>query len=95
VRNTAIQAVTANKIDLTKYSTLKCNVKSFTQFGRLVIVTTKDHDGDGVTYYKLTGVGVNSLDISGLNGSYYVCVYTHYAYDGSATKVEFDKLWLE
>lgn len=94
-KSTAIEAVTANKIDLTNYSTLKCNVKSFTNWGRFVITSTKVHDGDGVSYKDFTGVGVNSLDISGLNGSYYVCVYTHYSYNGSASYVEFDQLWLE
>lgn len=94
VRNTAIQAITANKIDLTKYRTLKCNVKSFSNWARLLISSTKEHDGDGEAFTEITGEGISSLDISGFSGSYYVCVYTHYAYNGVATKVEFDKLRL-
>lgn len=95
VQGTAIEAVTANKIDLTNYSTLKCNITSFKKWGRFVIASTKEHDGAGVAFNDLSGTGVNSMDVSGLNGSYYICVYTHFAYDGSETHVEFEKLWLE
>ena len=92
---TAIEAVTANKIDLTNYSTLKCNVIAIKNFVRLLIASAKTHNGDGVSYKDIKSVGVGTLDVSNLTGTYYVCVYMNRASNTANARAEFDSLWLE
>lgn len=93
--NTAIAAVTVNKVDLSKYTTLKCRTTNYKQFGRIQVASGQATDGSGVAYADIYGVGTSSLNISNLTGSYYILIATWYASNGATASLHFDKVWLE
>lgn len=92
---TAIAAVTVNKVDLSKYTTLKCNVTNYKRFGRIQVASSQATDGDGVAFADITGEGTYSLNIANLTGSYYILICTWYSNNSSPTSLHFDKVWLE
>lgn len=92
---TAIAAVTVNKVDLSKYTTLKCNVTNYKRFGKIQVASSQATNGDGVAFAEITGEGTYSLNIANLTGSYYILISTWYANNSSPTSLHFDKVWLE
>lgn len=87
-------AYTNEKIDLSRYSTLAINVTAVqkVQYGITLAVGTKKiyaTDASRIAFLDSDMVvGINTLDVSSINGAYYIQVS---GYDGSAT---FDRIWL-
>ena len=87
-------AYTNEKIDLSPYSALAINITAVqkVQYGITLAVGTKKiyaTDASRIAYLDSDMVvGINMLDVSAINGAYYIQVS---GYDGSAT---FDRIWL-
>ena len=83
---------TANKIDLSNYSTLKFHVDATTgqtAFGVMSSVSGSVESNSAALKYS-NAPGTTAIDVSSLNGSYYVVIGQDGAYTGTISKV-----WLE
>ena len=89
-----VSASTVNKIDLTDFNTLHVNILSNTaegNRGRLFVASDRTTT---VSYVDIGGVtGEATLDVSDLNGEYYLGVGIYSAV-GINYSLEFNKLWL-
>ena len=82
---------TVNSIDLTNYSKLTINVTNFSINGDICVSDRKTSGFSSAASMKLS-VGVNVLDISSLNGKYYVLLGMG-GHEGTAS-FTFDKVYL-
>ena len=82
---------TVKSIDLTNYSKITINVTKFSINGDICVSDRKTSGFSGAASMKLS-VGVNVLDISSLNGKYYVLLGMG-GHEGTAS-FTFDKVYL-
>ena len=93
-----VQAYPAYRIDLTDYRTLHVNVSSVYEeinwrYGihvRSAIGTTTS--ASNAAYVNVNGAGEYTLDVSSLNGDYYICIGL---WSVNSQYMTFDKVWLE
>lgn len=88
---------TSGSHDLSSYSTLKLNVSAISSYGSSkTYIGTTALGKDILTSDINRSTGVVSLDISALNGSYFISLYngTVTNTDGQST-ISVDKIWLE
>lgn len=89
---------TANKVELTRYNTLKVNVTgvSTTYYckPRIIVSTANIGKVSAAATVQVTATGVASLNISSLRGKYYVLFCLNYTANGTCS-ITFDKIWLE
>lgn len=89
---------TANKVELTRYRTLKVNVTGIYTTNyckpRIIVSTANSGRVSAAATVQQTSTGVASLNIASLSGKYYIlfCL-NHTANDGCT--LTFDKVWLE
>lgn len=89
-----VSASTVNKIDLTDFNTLHVNILSNTSAGNRGTLFVASDRTTTVSLVDIGGViGEAILDISGLNGEYYLGVGI-YSSVGVNYSLEFNKLWL-
>lgn len=87
---------TYNKINLTLYNTLYFSISTITSTDVIMMGAINQRDlfsGNGATSHFNAWIsprtsGIFSVDISGLNGEFYIAVVTN-------REIRFDKIWLE
>ena len=82
---------TVKSIDLTNYSKITANVTNLSVNGEIIVSNSKTSGFSKAATMKLS-VGVNALDISSLNGKYYVLLGMG-GHEGTAS-FTFDKVYL-
>lgn len=86
---------TIKKIDLSDANTLWVNVTEFYGFGRMYATSTFTSKNSGnAAQVDIWEKGVHQLDVSGLDGSYYVAIMS----DGVGNNdfyIAFDSVWIE
>lgn len=89
---------TVNKVDLTRYNSLKINITSIynTSYAKSRIIVSSSNAGQvsAAATRQLTAQGASSLDISSLSGKYYILLCVGYIYNEGCS-FNFDKVWLE
>ncbi len=94
----AVTAIPTNKIDLSAYSTLYCNIiaNSANESVLLQVRELTTGSNSALAESVSTTVGVIALDVSEFDGMYYVGPHI-YSSKSSDTRgyIEFDEIWLE
>ena len=89
---------TANKVELTRYNTLKVNVTGIntTVYCKPRIIVSPANTGkvSAASTVQVTSNGVASLNISSLSGKYYVLLCLNYTANQSCS-MTFNQIWLE
>ena len=91
---------TINKIDLSDYESLNFNVTAYKKSGsytyiNMLVMTERLQDGGSyvVLNQKITGTGIVSLDVSSLNGAYYIGFSAGEEEEGTA-QISVDNVYL-
>lgn len=89
---------TANKVELTRYKTLKVNVTAVSTpaycIPRIIVSTANIGRVSAAATVQVSAKGVASLNISSLSGKYYVLFCLNYTANNTCS-MTFDKIWLE
>lgn len=89
---------TANKVELTRYKTLKVNVTAVSTpaycIPRIIVSTADTGRVSAAATVQVSAKGVASLNISSLSGEHYVLFCLNYTAN-NACSMTFDKIWLE
>lgn len=89
---------TANKVELTRYNTLKVNVTAISTtvycIPRIIVSTENIGRVSAAATVQVSANGVASLNISSLSGKYYVLLCLVYGANQSCS-MTFDRIWLE
>lgn len=86
---------TIKKIDLSDANTLWVNVTEFNGFGRMYATSEYTSKNSGnAAQVDIWEVGLHQLDVSGLDGSYYVAIMSDGVGNGGFY-IAFDSVWLE
>ena len=88
---------TSDSIDLSAYSTLKFNVSAISSYGssKIYIGTTALGKDTNISNIN-RNTGVVSIDLSAINGSYFISLYNSSVYgDAGTSTISVDKIWLE
>ena len=88
---------TSDSYDLSAYSTLKFNVSAISSYGSSSIYIGTTALGKDVHISKINrNTGVVSIDLSEINGSYFISLYNSESYgDAGTSTISVDKIWLE
>lgn len=88
---------TSDSIDLSAYSTLKINVSAISSYGssKIYIGTTALGNDTNISNIN-RNTGVVSIDLSAINGSYFISLYNSAVSGTNGTStISVDKIWLE
>lgn len=88
---------TSDSIDLSAYSTLKFNVSAISSYGssKIYIGTTALGKDTNISNIN-RNTGVVSIDLSAINGSYFISLYnSSVSGDTGTSTISVDKIWLE
>lgn len=92
-----ISAVTVNKIDVTNYRALRCEVSDFVFAGSgyhdLSLVSSRGNASSPAARVKIDSTGTFAVDVSSITGSYYIGLYLNSGSSGGCT-IGFTKMYL-
>lgn len=88
---------TSDSIDLSAYSTLKFNVSAISSYGSSKIYIGTTALGNDINISNINrNTGVVSIDLSAINGSYFISLYnSSVSGDTGTSTISVDKIWLE
>lgn len=95
--NSDVTRGTSDSYDLSAYSTLKLNVSEISNYGASKIYIGTTALGKDINTSDINrNTGVVSVDISSINGSYFISLYNSAVSGNTGTStISVDKIWLE